>query len=66
MVEEDHVESREGEGQVAAEENKARMENREFWGHRVKRGNRESRESLVPGESPEQRGNPENPFHLPR
>jgi len=66
VVKEDRVEPREGEGHVVPEENQAHMENRELRGHRVKRGNRESKDCLVPGESLVQRENPENLFHLPR
>ena len=43
MVEEDRVEPREGKGHVVTQENQARMESRELWDHRVKKGNKESK-----------------------
>jgi len=59
------VEPWEGKGLVVTEENQARMESGVLWGHQVKRGNKESKESRVPEGFPVSKENLENPFHLP-
>ena len=52
MVEEDRVEAWEEKGHVVSEENQAHKDSRELLDHRVKRANRESKESLDPGGYP--------------